>query len=133
LIKTAPALFAQANASNLEFIENKGQWDKRVSYRVDFSSGVFFLQKQGFTVLQHNPEDIQRALDIQHGHTQSAGHAIPAKNLPTKTGPANPFVNLIHSHVYAVNFINAKEQEEIIPGKNLKTYHNQYICYLQTK
>ena len=127
MIKSTAALFGQANSSNLEFIENKGQWDNRVSYRVDFSSGVFFLQKQGFTVLQHNPEDIQRALDIQHGHNQSGTAAFPAKNSASKSGPANPFLNIIHSHVYTVNFIDANDDVQIIPDKPLPSYNNYFM------
>jgi hypothetical protein len=41
-------LFAQ---DNLQFIENKGQWEAAIHYKSEVPSGAFFLEKNGFTVL----------------------------------------------------------------------------------
>src|SRR5688572_25926363 len=53
---------------NIEFIENKGQWDSRVRYKGNVSNGAIFIRPNGFTVVQHNPVDyanMQRALHSQ--------------------------------------------------------------------
>jgi gliding motility-associated-like protein len=132
LIKGSLPLFSQVNYSNLEFIENKGQWDKRVSFKVDINNGTFFLHQQGFSVLLHQPDDMQRVLDLAHGHATSktfgkgAIGALPAKN-NSKDIPTNPFNQVVHSHAYGVNFVNANVQAEIVPDKPLPSYNNYFI------
>ncbi|HMH34418.1 MAG TPA: hypothetical protein VK543_15380, partial [Puia sp.] len=132
LIKGSLPLFSQVNYSNLEFIENKGQWDKRVSFKVDLNNGTFFLQQQGFTVLLHQPDDMQRVLDLAHGHVtgkasgKEAAGALSAKN-NSKDLSVSPFNQVIHSHAYGVNFVNANEQAEIVPDKPLPSYNNYFI------
>jgi len=37
-------IFAQSNFNALDFVENKGQWDKKVNYKGDFGNGAFFLR-----------------------------------------------------------------------------------------
>ena len=44
----AIVLFVHTANAQMEFIQNKGQWDSRVEYRGDFSTGSFFLEKNGF-------------------------------------------------------------------------------------
>ena len=39
---------ANTTFSQIEFVENKGQWNEAVHFKGDFSSGSFFLEKQGF-------------------------------------------------------------------------------------
>ncbi|HEX8279261.1 MAG TPA: hypothetical protein VF540_11225, partial [Segetibacter sp.] len=36
--------------ANLEFVENKGQWDERIKFKGLLNNGSFFLQKKGFRV-----------------------------------------------------------------------------------
>jgi len=39
------AFIAQAqNYNNIEFIENKGQWDSHVKFKGDVSGGAFFIR-----------------------------------------------------------------------------------------
>ena len=52
--------FAQEGASNIEFVENKGQWDPRVIFRGQISIGTLFLEKGGFTALLYHPDDLER-------------------------------------------------------------------------
>ena len=61
-------LAAQASYSTLEFIENKGQWDPSLNFRAEMSTGSFFLQKKGFSVLLHNPVDLERIQELSHSH-----------------------------------------------------------------
>ncbi len=104
-IKTATA--------QIEFIQNKGQWDSRVVYRGDFSTGSFFLENQGFTVLIHNTDDLKNLSDQMHGHN-----------------PANPTTGqpiTLRSHAYKVKFLGAPSfrSEQIVPDK-IQPYENNY-------
>ena len=71
LVAVATSCFAQEEAGNIEFVENKGQWDSRVNFKGEMSTGAFFLQKTGFTVLLHNPADLQKL--ALHGVVPPAG------------------------------------------------------------
>ena len=64
--------------NNIEFIENKGQWDSRVQYKGNVSNGAFFIRSGGFTVLQHKPEDFATASRFLHGQTV---HQTPGRTL----------------------------------------------------
>ena len=59
----------------MEFVENKGQWDNRVDFRGDFTSGSFFVENKGFTVLMHKPEDLVALTERMHGHKATNGRA----------------------------------------------------------
>ena len=50
-------------AQNIEFIENKGQWDSHVKYMGQLSNGAFFVQQNGYTVLQHHGQDWDTHVD----------------------------------------------------------------------
>ena len=64
------AFVAQAqNYNNIEFIENKGQWDDRVHFMGQVSNGAFFIHRDGFTVLQHKSEDWERVHKMNHDHS----------------------------------------------------------------
>lgn len=129
LIRNTYPLFAQVNYSNLEFIENRGQWNKNIGYRVDIANGSFFLQKNGFTVLLHNPTDLQQALEISHGHSlssKSQPNSTKAQSIQSNA-QSRPFGALIHSHAYNMSFLNASENAEIVPDKPLPTYNNYFI------
>ena len=56
------SLFAQ-----LEFIENKGQWNSKIKFRSDFPTGSFYLEKNSFTVDLHNLTDLLAVSDFHHG------------------------------------------------------------------
>ena len=132
LIRSTYPLIAQVNYSNLEFIENKGQWNKAIGFRVDIANGSFFLQRNGFTVLLHDPAELHQALERSHGHTLSSDPAVNAtKTSFTKnsipTIPGKTFAQRIHSHAYNMSFLNASENAEIVPDKPLPTYNNYFI------
>ena len=81
----------------MEFIQNKGQWDLKINYKGDFSSGAFFLHKNGFTVNLNDTADLRKLF----GH----GHAKKEKN--------KDFI--FHSFAYNVSFIGANTNPEIVP------------------
>ena len=110
--------------AQLQFIENKGQWDKAIDFRSDIQNGSFFLQKTGFTVLLQNEKDLETFTDQMHGH-----------NKPDKKGNyvinTNPIT--IHSHAYRVNFLGASGLLSVLPDKALPTYNNYFIGNDKTK
>lgn len=90
-----------AFAQSIEFVENKGQWDRSVLYAGKVPAGYFFIHKTGFTVLQHNDADLQRLQAAMHHHSDSAQH---------KKGKVTEEKDLIlRSHAYRVQFSGAGE------------------------
>ena len=114
--------------ANIEFIENKGQWDQSIKFKGEINNGAVFLREKGFRVLQSKPEDLDRLADLLHGHggekSKGAGAkvgAAPVKNSVT-----------VHSHSYDVSFENGS-----IPvttgDKPLNTYNNYFLGNDSTK
>ena len=105
---------AQAGASNIEFVENKGQWDSRVKFRGEISNGSLFLEKGGCTVLLYHPDDLARLSEDRHGRQAVSG----------KTGRSG---DSLRSHAYRMNFVGANDQVTIVPDKALPGYNNYFI------
>jgi gliding motility-associated-like protein len=123
LVSSIGRLYAQEGGSNIEFVENKGQWDSRVLLKGVIANGSFYLKKDGFTVVLHNPEELARV---------SKSH-VPARAATGKTDPGRmPDINrnedeVLHSHAYAVHFEGMNEHIEIIPDKPLPGYNNYFV------
>src|SRR4051812_9684622 len=103
-----------ATAQNIEFIENKGQWDERVRFMGPVVNGAFFVHQDGFTVLQHNAEDWKLIHDAFH--TRNV-------NLPEAKGRGL----VLHSHASRVSFVGGSSKSQVIPDKPLYTYNNYFI------
>jgi gliding motility-associated-like protein len=102
---------------NIQFIENKGQWDKKIQFKGSFPGGAIFIQKDGFTVLQHHPEDYKKLEEKMHGH-QLDPHAPASRISDSLT---------IRSHAYEAQFIKANPKAKIIADKPIVTYNNYFI------
>jgi len=124
------SVFAQNGYSNLEFVENKGQWNKQIQFRAEMDNGSFFLQKHGFSVLLYNTEDLQKVIDYGHGQPATANQknlaSSPQSNLKKAALTSNEKL-IVRSHFYQVNFADANEDAEAIPDKPLPTYNNYFI------
>lgn len=101
---------------NIEFVENKGQWDNRVKYKGDVSTGAIFIRSGGFTILQHNPDDLVELDAAFHGHTFNGK---PAKSLDDKM--------ILRSHAWNVDFVGAAPDLQVVPGKPVASYNNYFI------
>ncbi len=101
------------NFNNIEFVENKGQWDSRVQYMGNVSNGAFFIRSGGVTVVQHNPVDFVNISHALHGENNSAAK------------PGQPLT--LRSHAYDVDFIGASLQTKVKADKPLATYNNYFI------
>ncbi len=102
------------NYNNIEFIENKGQWDQQVKFKGDVSAGAFFIRQNGFTVLQNNRDDLLKVFTLLH-------------NRRINDSAINKGVTLLRSHSYNVDFLGASSNLEIVPDKPLATYNNYFI------
>jgi hypothetical protein len=63
IVRIAVLILVYTNAFSqnyLEFIENKGQWDKQVKFKGDISAGSFLLQSTGYRVVLYNKDDLNR-------------------------------------------------------------------------
>src|SRR5687767_3616800 len=67
--------------SNIEFIQNKGQWDSRVQYKGNVSGGAFFIREGGFTVLQHNARDYANLSSFFHGQKTDGTAIMPGDRM----------------------------------------------------
>jgi gliding motility-associated-like protein len=160
LILVAAALHSAAQ-SNIEFVENKGQWDSRVRFKGEINVGAFFLEKGGFTVLLNNPDDLARLTNAHHGVPGAAsggngasGESPAGKDTKNKTiaavsgapvngggatggsGPGGtpaPGDIMVRSHAYRVSFLGASEDAVIVPDKPLPSYNNYFIGHDPSK
>ncbi|HVF97694.1 MAG TPA: hypothetical protein VM871_10245, partial [Flavisolibacter sp.] len=108
------AVFSQ----NIEFIENKGQWDPQVKYMGRVAGGAFFVHSDGFTVLQHDPKDWERMTDMIHRHNENGNGAVAAKMGDQLT---------VRSHAYRVSFFEGAAKPQVIADKPSPTYNNYFI------
>lgn len=116
--------------AQMEFIENKGQWDSRVNYKGDFNTGTFYLENKGFTVALHKPEDMRQLSNIIHGTAQSgttsSATAVSAAHQPAPSPDGFPAIT-IHSHAYKVNFLGSSNAIQAVPEKVQPGYTNYFI------
>ncbi len=103
------------NYDAIEFVENKGQWDKRVQFMGTISNGAFFIQQSGFTVVQHNSEDLENIQQNLHRHDGSGREKKIAH------------AGRLRSHAYKVSFLNGTPHPTIVADKVLPTYNNYFI------
>lgn len=127
---------AQTGPSGFEFIENKGQWESAVKFKGDIPAGAFFLQQNGFTVLQHNQEDLARLNARSHRHeAQSNKEGQTSREIDqvggVRTLPGEELI--LRSHAYRVSFAGASETASIIPDKVQPHYNNYFVGNDPTK
>jgi gliding motility-associated-like protein len=117
-------LFHNGLFAQMEFVQNKGQWDKRAHFKGDQGNGAFFIESKGFTVLLHHPDDLEAINEIghpKHDHDSSHSSAKAAKPIDPKA----PFV--LRSHVYKVKFLGAGDNVKPVPEKMSSSYNNYFI------
>jgi len=102
--------------AQMEFVQNKGQWNKKITYKGDFGNGSFFLENKGFTVLMHKADDVVKLSEYTHGH---------AKNTAGKVGLPAAFT--LHSFAYNVTFLGGNANAERMADKPLVAYNNYFI------
>jgi gliding motility-associated-like protein len=99
--------------SYIEFVENKGQWHKDITFKGNINNGAFAIQKTGYRFLLYNNDDLQTMHNYYHGHHN---------NIAT-----SKFNNTLRSHVYEVKFLNANNNPQLVAEKPLESYNNYFI------
>ncbi len=112
--------FQTGIAQSLEYVENKGQWHPDVQFMSRLSAGSLFLVKDGYKVLQYQPEEFKRVLN------QASGHSFLNKEL-TETNAIVAVDQTVHAHAYRVRFAGASSEPSIFPDKKLPGYSNYFI------
>ena len=115
-------LFLASNVhcfAQLEFVENKGQWASPVKFRSIVNNGSFFLEKNGFTVAVHKPEDLNAISEAMHGHSHS-NKAAPKSSIPLEKLP-------LRSHAYKVSFFGGNGAAQMLPGRALNSHCNFFL------
>ncbi len=120
---------AQKNTNGLEFIENKGQWDPSVTYMGELGNGAFFLQKNGFTILQHHPDDLKKLaahahLDNENLQSGGGSGGKGNKSKSSKAAVAAPVEGdaesiLFRSHAYKMELVGMNSNASILPEKTI--------------
>ncbi len=107
-------------ASALRSIQNKGQWDSRIHYRVQLNCGFLFLENGGISYDFIKNEDLQRMHDVKHKHKEE-GHHKDSNNPSEKEGHA-----AINHHGLKVHFEGANPNA--IPA-GLNSHETNYNYY----
>src|SRR6185312_2048301 len=134
---------AQQIGSNIEFVENKGQWDSRVKFKGEISVGSLYLEKGGYTTMLYHPDDLARLTSEHHGlgvalaHPRgpaAAGGKAGAKadgkagsDAGAQKAEAGDGSDSLRVHSYRVRFLGASDQVTIVPDKPLPGYNNYFI------
>ncbi len=125
ILLAALQLTAQSGASSFDFIENKGQWEKQVRFKSSLSTGAFFLQQNGFTVVQHNGDDLNSFFDRNH-EDEVSRLSRPDRGPGKPSGPP-PAPLVVRSHAYRVQFAGANEKSVAVPEKPVPTHTSYFM------
>lgn len=126
--------FGQGGPSTFEFVENKGQWENKIRFKGELPAGDFYLHASGFTVVQHNTDDLKRFFERQHSpksgiqqtETRSRKGQL-GRGVPVEVPGGGGTMPSIRSHAYEVQFVGASANPEVAPDKVLPTTNNYFI------
>lgn len=103
------------NYDNIEFVENKGQWDSRVKFKGDVNAGSVFIRSSGFTILQHNQQDFEAVQSMMHGSHGETQRSAGANKVT------------LRSHAWNVDFVDASPTMQVMPDKVMTAVNNYFI------
>lgn len=109
-IITLVACYTAFAQGNIEFVENKGQWDSRVRYKGAVSNGDFFIRDNGVTIVQYDPVDMGNVMRLLHDRTT---------DLP-------PERYMVRTHAFDVDFVDASRNVRTVPDKKIQTVNNYF-------
>jgi hypothetical protein len=110
---------AHAQYTNIEFVENKGQWDNKVQFKGEVGNGAFFVQKQGFTVHLQNPDDMRRVSEMAHSRLNYQKSFAGVHDGQPNVHSPNLGPIVVHSHAYRVDFVGSNPNAMAKPDKPL--------------
>ena len=117
-----------SQSQNFELIENKGQWNAAVKFQGKLFNGAFFLEPQGYKVVQHNADDLQNVAASFHGREggDTKGKTDWGNMMDKKETKPSQDALILHSHAYEVLFDQSNTNPEIIPEKPQPGYNNYF-------
>lgn len=95
---------------NLFFITNKGQWDKKIKYKTEFTGGGIFFEQNKITFALSNTAQKAKALDHTGKHKRDAVEDFA-----------------VDMHAYQLQFEGANLQSTIQADDALPEYFNYFI------
>lgn len=104
---------AKSTIGQVEFIENKGQWNEQVKFMSRAGDGSFYLRENGYTVTQYHPEDV--SLITRKSHAIMEGKVDPSQ-----------IDDKIRMHTYSVDFVGSS-LPQITGEKQIPTVNNYFI------
>ncbi|MFC1733282.1 gliding motility-associated C-terminal domain-containing protein [candidate division KSB1 bacterium] len=107
------AHFDTLHSKQIEFIENKGQWDHQVYFKAEIDGGAIFLEKDLLTFTFLDMGAIEELLHFKH-KSNSERDILPQPN------------NIIDCHAYKVRFLNANPKVGI-KGEQIHSDYNNYF------
>lgn len=127
------ALFIASNAicqQNLEFVENKGQWDKNISFKGELTTGAFVLKPDGgYRLQQFDTTCLKELFEKIHPHSVP----VSTPNEKEEGNNGEDFNYTMKGHVYEIKFINANPSPIAQPDKQIECYNNYFIGTDSTK
>jgi gliding motility-associated-like protein len=109
----------------IDFVENKGQWEGDFRFRSESGNGAMFIETNGFTILQHHPEDFKKVSERFHGHGATEAHEKEADGRPYRSIADNGPIN-VRSHALKVRFAGSS-QPQIQPEAPREGYDNYFL------
>ncbi len=107
IIVIASLLSLSLQSNQYAFIENKGQWESFIKFRVNLPNGVLFLEESSFTYLFYDYSELTKC------------HA--------KICDINPEDIILKKHAYRVSFVNSSNLVDILAFNKAHQYYNYYL------
>jgi gliding motility-associated-like protein len=108
---------------SLDFVENKGQWDGGFKFKADAGSGALYIDKQGYTIVQNNPEDFRRMQERLHGHSEVSNDELNK----FKDNPRRSFDITLRSHALKVRFVGSAPDPQVEAMYQREGIDNYYL------
>lgn len=120
---------------NLEFVENKGQWDNNIAFKGELNNGAFVLKPDGgYRILQYNPNSLDQLNELIHPHsgvTNTSENNQPKEgnnSFPKQTkNISGEFTYTLTGNVHEIKFVNGNLHPQAIPDKPLESYNNYML------
>lgn len=117
-------------AQYLEFVQNKGQWDKNITFKGEFTTGAVALKPDGgYRVMLNNANDLANIGNRIHQAPKPDGYkkVINKKGELVNVGYTTTASPVLHSHTYEIKFLNANPNPVAVTEKQLTRYNNYFI------
>jgi len=99
---------------NIEFTENKGQWNSSVLFRANLNEAVIYFEKDGMLFTLLDPVALEEFMKYK----------MKPKNECEKNSVISPFID---AHAYKVNFLNSNKAVRAEGKGKLPDYENYFI------